>query len=329
MPPLSAWRIRAAARRVLRSIARPKPPRAEANSPDAQPTSDGARHQFWRRAARRRRLPLGHPVRPGPSRLPGRHLDAASPSQAVALGVGALRAAHVRRLRRLPPLLLAPRVQDQPRRPVRARLPRPELGAARRAVVGGQAPLAPPALRHRAGRPLARASTASSTPIVGWIFAAPARRDRPRRWSRDLAKYPELRLARPASLPDRDPAGRAARFLLAGWPGLVVGFFWSTVAALARHVLHQLAGARARHAGATSPATTRRNNWWLAIVTLGEGWHNNHHAYQASARQGFRWWQYDPTFYALQGAVLAAAWSGTSTSPPPAWCAASSASAAR
>jgi stearoyl-CoA desaturase (Delta-9 desaturase) len=33
---------------------------------------------------------------------------------------------------------------------------------------------------------------------------------------------------------------------------------------------------------------------------MGEGWHNNHHAYQSSARQGFRWWEYDPTFYLLR-----------------------------
>ena len=43
-----------------------------------------------------------------------------------------------------------------------------------------------------------------------------------------------------------------------------------------------------------------RNNWLLAILTMGEGWHNNHHAYQSSVRQGFRWWEYDPTFYALK-----------------------------
>src|SRR5687768_2933391 len=42
-----------------------------------------------------------------------------------------------------------------------------------------------------------------------------------------------------------------------------------------------------------------RNNWWLAVITLGEGWHNNHHAYQRSTRQGFRWYEFDPTFYAL------------------------------
>jgi stearoyl-CoA desaturase (delta-9 desaturase) len=44
-----------------------------------------------------------------------------------------------------------------------------------------------------------------------------------------------------------------------------------------------------------------RNNWWLALITLGEGWHNNHHAYQRSTRQGFRWFEIDPTFYVLAG----------------------------
>jgi stearoyl-CoA desaturase (delta-9 desaturase) len=43
-----------------------------------------------------------------------------------------------------------------------------------------------------------------------------------------------------------------------------------------------------------------RNNWFLAIFTLGEGWHNNHHAYQRSTRQGFRWYEFDGTFYGLK-----------------------------
>ncbi len=43
-----------------------------------------------------------------------------------------------------------------------------------------------------------------------------------------------------------------------------------------------------------------RNNWWLALITLGEGWHNNHHHFQASTRQGFRWWEIDITFYVLK-----------------------------
>src|SRR5262249_57704212 len=43
-----------------------------------------------------------------------------------------------------------------------------------------------------------------------------------------------------------------------------------------------------------------RNNWLLAIFTMGEGWHNNHHAFQSSVRQGFRWWEYDATYYVLK-----------------------------
>jgi stearoyl-CoA desaturase (Delta-9 desaturase) len=43
-----------------------------------------------------------------------------------------------------------------------------------------------------------------------------------------------------------------------------------------------------------------RNNLWLALVTLGEGWHNNHHYYPGSARQGFFWWEIDLTYYALK-----------------------------
>ncbi|KAM1040964.1 hypothetical protein TB1_029536 [Malus domestica] len=43
-----------------------------------------------------------------------------------------------------------------------------------------------------------------------------------------------------------------------------------------------------------------RNNWWLAMVTLGEGWHNNHHAFDYSARQGLEWWQIDLTWYVIK-----------------------------
>jgi stearoyl-CoA desaturase (Delta-9 desaturase) len=42
-----------------------------------------------------------------------------------------------------------------------------------------------------------------------------------------------------------------------------------------------------------------RNNWLLAILTLGEGWHNNHHYCPGTVRQGFYWWEFDPTYYGL------------------------------
>lgn len=53
---------------------------------------------------------------------------------------------------------------------------------------------------------------------------------------------------------------------------------------------------------------TSRNNWWVGIVAFGEGWHNNHHAFEYSARHGFEWWQIDMTWYvirALQAVGLA------------------------
>ena len=43
-----------------------------------------------------------------------------------------------------------------------------------------------------------------------------------------------------------------------------------------------------------------RNNFWLSLITLGEGWHNNHHRFAVSARQGFYWWELDISYYSLK-----------------------------
>jgi stearoyl-CoA desaturase (delta-9 desaturase) len=88
-------------------------------------------------------------------------------------------------------------------------------------------------------------------------------------------------------------------FLVAGWSGLVVGFLWSTVLVYhATFCINSLAHVRGRKRFLTGDES--RNNWLLAIFTMGEGWHNNHHAYQSSVRQGFRWWELDATYYILQ-----------------------------
>ncbi|KAI3774887.1 hypothetical protein L1987_49450 [Smallanthus sonchifolius] len=42
-----------------------------------------------------------------------------------------------------------------------------------------------------------------------------------------------------------------------------------------------------------------RNNWWVAMITFGEGWHNNHHAFEYSARHGLEWWQIDMSWYMI------------------------------
>jgi stearoyl-CoA desaturase (delta-9 desaturase) len=80
---------------------------------------------------------------------------------------------------------------------------------------------------------------------------------------------------------------------------LVWGFFVSTV--LVYHVtfcinsLMHMCGTR-RY----DTADDSRNNFLLALVTMGEGWHNNHHRYAVSARQGFFWWEIDLTYYVLR-----------------------------
>jgi stearoyl-CoA desaturase (delta-9 desaturase) len=45
---------------------------------------------------------------------------------------------------------------------------------------------------------------------------------------------------------------------------------------------------------------TSKNNWLLALITLGEGWHNNHHYYQNTANQGWFWWEVDLSYYSLK-----------------------------
>jgi stearoyl-CoA desaturase (Delta-9 desaturase) len=132
---------------------------------------------------------------------------------------------------------------------------------------------------------------------VGWIFV-PRNNDTDYTAVRDLNRYPELRWL------DRQPYLPAAvlgvaTWLIAGWAGLVVGFCWSTVAVWhATFSINSVAHLVGRSRYVTGDQS--RNNWLLAFLTMGEGWHNNHHAYQASVRQGFRWWEYDPTYYALR-----------------------------
>ena len=134
---------------------------------------------------------------------------------------------------------------------------------------------------------------------VGWIFV-------PRNTAtdydavRDLTPLQGADVARSAPLFAGASCSALASWVIAGWPGLVVGFCWSTVvlwhATFSINSLAHLVGRRRYVTGDQS-----RNNWLLALLTMGEGWHNNHHAYQASVRQGFRWWECDVTYYVLRG----------------------------
>ena len=132
---------------------------------------------------------------------------------------------------------------------------------------------------------------------VGWIFA---RRQDYLDLTKiaDFAKFPELKWLNRFELV---PAVALAVicYLVAGWSGLVVGFFWSTVLVFhGTFCINSLAHVRGRKRYVTGDDS--RNNWLLALFTMGEGWHNNHHAYQSSVRQGFKWWEYDCTYYVLK-----------------------------
>jgi len=126
----------------------------------------------------------------------------------------------------------------------------------------------------------------------------------------DLAGFPELvfldrfdALAPAALAMGLFAAGEILRRSMPGLgtPGLqmlVWGFCVSTMAlfhvtSMVNSVAHKI-GRRRYDTGDESG-----NSFLLALITLGEGWHNNHHHYPASARQGFQWWEIDITYYGL------------------------------
>ena len=132
---------------------------------------------------------------------------------------------------------------------------------------------------------------------MGWIF-------NPTNWKPDYGTVKDLTKHRELVILDRftyTPAFMLgfAMWLWGGWTMLVVGFFWSTM------VLYHCTffiNSLAHEVGSQRYLTgdDSRNNFWLALITLGEGWHNNHHHYQSSVRQGFRWWEIDITYYILK-----------------------------
>jgi stearoyl-CoA desaturase (delta-9 desaturase) len=131
---------------------------------------------------------------------------------------------------------------------------------------------------------------------VGWIYNNTSHTDYDR--IRDLSKYPELRfLNKYWALPPILLG--VVTFLVWGWSGLWVGFMFSTVllwhGTFFINSLMHLWGTRTY-----ATTDTSRNNLVLALITLGEGWHNNHHYYMHCARQGFRWWQVDITYYVIK-----------------------------
>jgi len=131
---------------------------------------------------------------------------------------------------------------------------------------------------------------------LGWILADD-HADTQWRTIRDFARYPELRwLNQHYLIP---PIALAAMLVLTGgWWAFLWGFLVSTTLLwhgtfLVNSVAHVLGSRR------YETSDDSRNNVAIAVLTMGEGWHNNHHRFAVSARQGFYWWEADATYYLL------------------------------
>ena len=132
---------------------------------------------------------------------------------------------------------------------------------------------------------------------VGWLYDYREKTDYSK--VKDLARYPELVFLNeywvipPVTL-------AVTVWLFLGWSGLLIGFFLSTAilwhGTFTINSLSHLFGTKRYDAGDAST-----NNWLLAIITMGEGWHNNHHHFMGSTRQGFYWWEIDLSYYILRG----------------------------
>lgn len=114
----------------------------------------------------------------------------------------------------------------------------------------------------------------------------------------DLTCYPELRwINKYALVPPFIVL--AAIYFLAGpaifvWGGLVATLLSWHGLFIANSLCHLYGTKR------FPTEDNGRNNAFFGVLLLGEGWHNNHHYYPGAARQGFVWWEFDPTYYAIK-----------------------------
>jgi stearoyl-CoA desaturase (delta-9 desaturase) len=131
---------------------------------------------------------------------------------------------------------------------------------------------------------------------VGWILDRTDTTDYAK--IRDLAKYPELVYLNVLYWVPGALLGVLVWWLM-GWSGLFIGFGLSTVllwhGTFTINSLAHMLGKPRYDAGDDS-----KNNFLLALITLGEGWHNNHHYFMGSTRQGFFWWEIDISYYVLK-----------------------------
>jgi stearoyl-CoA desaturase (Delta-9 desaturase) len=141
----------------------------------------------------------------------------------------------------------------------------------------------------------------SGTRTWGWIFEPKSQTYNPKKIA-DFSKFPELVfLNKYYWLPTFTMAviiGALGLYFTGTLAPLVWGYFFTLFCMYqASYTINSLAHVYGTRRFDTTDDS--RNNFFLAIITLGEGWHNNHHHCKSSCRQGYKWWEIDITFYVL------------------------------
>ncbi len=123
-----------------------------------------------------------------------------------------------------------------------------------------------------------------------------------KRWAPDLVKDRGMVWVGRMFLPSQFILGGLfmyAGYLLGGWPMAASFLVWGVFVRMVS-VLHTtwFVNSASHIWGYRNYETTdlSKNNWWVAIIAYGEGWHNNHHAWPRMAPHGHRWWEFDLTF---------------------------------
>jgi stearoyl-CoA desaturase (delta-9 desaturase) len=133
---------------------------------------------------------------------------------------------------------------------------------------------------------------------MGWMFIKnPANKDVPK-YTKDIQNDPFYLFCEKYFIPIQVVLGLLL-FWWGGWSLVIWGIFLRLV--LVFHVTWFVNSATHKFGYVSHESNDHsRNCWWVALLTFGEGWHNNHHAFQYSARHGLAWWEIDLTWFTIK-----------------------------
>jgi stearoyl-CoA desaturase (delta-9 desaturase) len=133
---------------------------------------------------------------------------------------------------------------------------------------------------------------------MGWMLhKVPSKDDIPR-YTKDIADDPVYQFLQKFFIPIQVVLGLLL-YWWGGWPFVIWGIFVRLVVVF--HFTWFVNSATHKFGYQSHESKDNSTNcWWVALLTFGEGWHNNHHAYQYSARHGLEWWEIDLTWITIR-----------------------------